>query len=211
MYGPSFGPVLLASPSLTVLDWALVGVALVLGYMISIPPHPYYQPLCVGAAVFAISRDFDIPFDAALMACLPICLVRWDSGALVPWTLLAAIVVNYFLAVPAPPVPTNPYTPAVAAFLFVARAPSQNLHKLARVGLVVARFREPRCVHAMYGGLFYLLEPVDVPLYDREMGAALAYALCALLAREEWYHVAVAAVGAAVALLQLRLPRMPRI
>ena len=196
MYDSSFGPVLLALPSNLALDWALVAVGLALGLVVSVPPSPFYQPLCVGAAVLAISRDFDVPFDAALMACLPITLLRWTSSPLLQPVLVAGVVANYFVGTASPPVPTDSWAPALSAFLFVSRGPG----KPVRVALVLARFLAPRGVHVLYGGLLFGLAQLEVPGYDPEMGSALAYSLCALLAREAWYGYLAAGIGSALAL-----------
>lgn len=205
MFDCSFGPVLLAVPAPLALDWALVSVALLAGYLWPTPgplARLLYQPLCFGAAVLAISRDFGIPFDAALVACLPVSLARWGGqGPLLRRTLVAAIVVNYFVLAPdLGAVPAHPWAPALAAFVFVARAPPTALERLARVGLVVARYRVPRAVHALYGALLFVLEPLAVPGYDRTMGPALAYTLSALVALEPWYGYLCAA-GASTLLL----------
>ena len=73
-----------------------------------------------------------------------------------------------------------------------------------RIGLVIARYQVPRAAHVLYGGVFYLLEPLNVPGYDRNMGPALAYTLCALLALESWYPYLAVCGGAASMVL---LPR----
>jgi len=208
MFDWSFGPVLLLRPAPVALDWSLVAVGLFLGYVLSWrQPHVAYQPFCVGATIFAIARDFEVPFYAAVLACVPICLVRWGGGALLPYTLVAATIVNYFVfADDLKHVPTDSWAPAVAAFLFVARAPHMGGSKLVRIGLVVARYQVPRATHVLYGGVFYLLEPLAVPGYDKSMGSALAYTLCALLALESWYpYVAVCGGAASMVLLPRKL------
>lgn len=204
MLDVSFGPVLLSRPDTLALDWSVVGVGLLLGYLW--PRHSFaqrvlYQPFCVGAAIFAISRDFFIPLDAAVLACLPVCLVRWGGGDLLPYALVAAIIVSYFvLASDLSSVPANPWSAALAAFAFVARAPAAPASKLVRVGLVVAWYRVPRAAHALYGSLLFVLEPTPTS----QINVALAFTLCVLLATQAWYAWLATVFGAASLVL---LPR----
>jgi hypothetical protein len=207
MFDWSFGPVLLLRPAPVALDWSLVAVGLFLGYVLPWHHlHAAYQPFCVGAAVFAIARDFGVPFDVAVLACVPVCLVRWGGGVLLPYTLVAATIVNYFVLAPdLPHVPTDPWAPAVAAFLFVARAPPVSGSKLVRIGLVVARYQVPRAAHVLYGGLLFVLDPLPVPGYDATVGGALAYTLCCILTQESWYAYLAVCVGLGATLLRVRI------
>lgn len=207
MFDWSFGPVLLLRPAPVALDWSLVAVGLFLGYVLPWrQTHVAYQPFCVGAAIFAIARDFDVPFDAVVLACVPISLVRWGGGVLLHYTLVAATIVNYFVfADDLQHVPTDSWAPAVAAFLFVARAPPVGGSKLVRIGLVIARYQVPRAAHVLYGGLLFVLDPLAVPGYDATMGSALAYALCCVLAHEGWFAYLAVCVGLAATLLRVRI------
>jgi hypothetical protein len=188
MFNPTLGAVLLMSPTQDALGWALLGLGLAAGTRLKV--HPAFQYPCLGAVLWTIFRDFGIPMDIVLLACVPVCLVQWKANTATFIALVAAVVVNYFFAKDVHP-PRDAWTPAVLALLYVG----SSSKKLYAVGLVLARHLVPRGVHVLYGIPFYYLKSVDLVYYDRVVGNSVLASLFALVASEPWFHYALVAAG----------------
>lgn len=198
----TLGIVLLASPANNTRDWSLVGVALCLGFFVTIPPHWLIQPVAVGAALYSASRDFEIPYDALLLAAVPVAALGWRRSLAIDGALALGVVVSYVLAWPILP-PEDWWTPAVAALLYMVSGP----YKLSRAAIVLARYLAPRAAHVVYGMVLVICRPMPVPYYDKVAGPALAYTLCALLAAEPTYKYLATAAGIASCIVQYIKPR----
>jgi len=182
------GLILLASPENQVLHWALVAAALTLSFATRWPGGPYTHAAGAGAAIWATARDMGVPFDAALVAMVPIYVVGWPRGA--EWALVLAIAVNWVLAAfvysGEVQVPSNALVPAFLTLIYVG--PGDNVKvKALRTGLVLARFLVPRRAHVLYGATLFCCTQLRVPYYDRIAGAALLVVLCGLLAQLDMY------------------------
>ena len=197
MFNPVMGALLLMSPTPDALGWALVGVGLAVGFFLRV--HPWFQYPCLGACVWCISRDFDIPLDVVLMAVMPICLIKWTRHEL--W-VIPALIVNYFFADDLHP-PTSSWTAAVLSALFVGSSDT----KLFNVGIVLARHLAPRGVHVMYGLPFFFFQSKELPYFDNVVGTTVACTLFTVMAMEAWFHYALVGLGLACCLLQyIRVP-----
>lgn len=192
MFGPGLGAVLLVSPTQDVIGYTLLAVGIVLGFFVSV--HPAFQYPCLGALVYCIHRDFDIPLEVALIAAVPAYAIKWNihinpSIALnVNIALTVGYICNYLLARPVRPL-LDPYTPGVMAAIYVGSS-KKNLHCVA---IILARHLAPRAVHILYGLPFFVNQDFSLPYYDQVAGRSLALALFAMLAMEPWYHYLVAA------------------
>lgn len=195
MWAPELGAILLVSPVQDALGWALLGLGIAAGLaspavpkFLHIPPH-WIQFPCLGAALWCVSRDFALPLDTVLLACLPVAVIQWRATRGAEILLVLALIFNYvWFASPAHPVRDH-WTPAVHAALLVAR--SQD--KLQVVGLVLARHLVPAAAHVLYGAPLFFARRVEVPFYDATAGPALLTALFAVLAHERWFHYMLAA------------------
>lgn len=192
---------LLANP--TAAGWPWVIAALVLSLFVkSRRLSRWLHPVNVGISIYCISRDFQLPMDTVMLACLPVAVTswpQWQHSTTISVIVLIAAIINWCLASPVK-VPEHDWLPAVCTFVFVNSAN----YKWVRMGLVLARFLVPRAAHVVYG-LPLMFEGADFtqgvlewfPFYNLDLAALLAYTLCSLLTTEEWYLLTVPWLGVA--------------
>lgn len=192
MLGPQLGPVLYMSPTDDMVGWLCLGIGLLVGSFVR-GPDMSMQKLAGGAALVATARDFQIPLDALLLAALPICVVAWRNDVYTQTLLMAAVVVNYFVAKDIDP-PRSSWFPGVAAAFYMS-VPSK--YKILRVAIILARHLVPRAVHVLYGLCMFTQFYVYLEYWDNVSGPALFIVLNTLIAREWWfvYFYAVIAIG----------------
>jgi hypothetical protein len=187
MFHPSVGGILLTSPSNDVAGWVLLGVGMAIGWLIKV--HPFFQYPCLGASLFCISRDYQVPLDVVLLAAIPICLIKWDAVAK-HFLIVSSFIANYFWA-QSINVPLHVWTPAVMAALYVGSTP----HKLHAIALVLARHLVPRSVHVLYGFSLFYFKPIEFPFHDNIVATSVLFSFFAVMATEIWFHYVLVAIG----------------
>lgn len=195
MWGAELGGVLLVSPRQEAGDWLLLVAGLALGLMIRSATggrrSPLFAAASVGACLWSTSRDFAIPFDALLLAALPVAVLKWRRDPLGDFIHCVIFALELVFSSHAITAPIDTWVAPLLAALCVAT----GKHAWFRVVFVLLRHMFPRAVRVAYGAVLVSLEPPSVPWYDGLMGPGLAYLGFALLASQDWYPAALAVLG----------------
>lgn len=186
------GAALLVSPHQLAVDWMLLAAGLGVGFALP-PPHPFFGAACLGACIFSLSRDFEIPLDATLFAVLPVCTQAWRPSIMALITLAILALGEWSAARPLPHAPRDTWTPAILAALCVAGGSKAT--KWLRVACVIMRHIQPRGARLAYGALLVVQEPVVVARYDALAGPVLLYTGFALAAMFSYYPLVLCGLG----------------
>jgi len=197
MFHPEIGAVLLVSPKWEIMDFAMLGCGVVFGLLVrwrlGMLSSPATKYLFLGACVWSVSRDCEIPLEIAVFCTATLSFTRREF-TLPAKLVIAATTVLFTVFGRAISPPTSTWAPPFLSVVALSCSPMP----VATLIIVAVRHLRPHNLPVLYGALLTTSPLVNMLGTDGHAAEFIQIAAASLLAwvLEEWAWVlAILAAG----------------